>query len=149
MRTSVEKFWVIRNSDGQRGWLVDASDPDRPVMPPWPDDKTGVRLDRPDQVLVKSYNQGRKWSQEWKPTATASPISDTAKAKIAFAALRELANALGDYQAGRTEFGKLTDRKRVAFLERGPAGLDDSAADDVRQELYDAIMEVLNRDSAD
>lgn len=132
------KYWVEHVVNGSVGWMVDAEDYERPVMPPFAG-KSVVRLDRPNQVLTKPYHHG-----QWRPRATAHPLSEIAKAKIAHAALRELAFAMGDHVKGRLEFiSIMPEEKRINYAKRGPVALDPAAADDVRQELWEAIFKVL------
>ena len=132
------KFFVSERSTGNKGWLVMKTDVNRCVAPPFDDNKTAVRLDRPGQTIIKEYSP-----HKWAPMQSAHPISEMAKAKIAYAALRELANALGDYDFGRKGIETLKDDKRIAFMEIGPTALDVSAAKDVRHRLWKAIMGVL------
>lgn len=132
------KFFVTDTRTGQRGWLVDVSNPEKLVTPPYDDRRTMVRLDRPGQIILKQYSP-----EKWAPMRAAHPISEMAKAKICYAALRELANAMGDYDTGRRSMDSLHDTKRIGFMQRGPVALDPAAADDIRQELYHAMMKVL------
>ena len=136
------KYWVEHQGNGQAGWLVDAEDFERAVMPPFPG-KMMVRLDRGTQVVTKAYS-GREG--DWHHRASASPISEMAKTKIAYAALRAYALAVGDYKNGRQEFESIMpEEKRIELMRKGPVALDAEAAGDIRQELWDAVMGVLNQ----
>lgn len=132
------KYFVHNVTTGQRGWLVDKDDPDRPVVPPYDDARTMVRLDRPMQLLLKRYS-----AHEWQPLVQSNPLSEMAKAKVAYAALGELAYALGDHARARKSWMDLKDTQRAAFTRGGPAALDPAAADDVRQRIWSNIMELL------
>ena len=137
------KYWVTHNTRGDEGWLVDAEDVDKSVMPPFPG-QTLVRLNRGDGVAVTKPYTGREGN--WTARGTASPMSEMAKAKVAYAALRAHALAVGDYRMGRQEFESIMpEEKRIDLMRRGPAALDEAAAKDIRQELWDAVMKVLNR----
>lgn len=143
MTTAAAKYWVTHNTRGEEGWLVDAEDPEKPVMPPFPG-RTLVRLNRgTGQVITKPYT-GREGN--WIARTTANPMSEMAKTKVAYAALREYALAVGDYRMGRQEFASIMpEEKRIELMRRGPVALDPEAAGDIRQELWDAVMVVLNR----
>jgi hypothetical protein len=137
------KYWVEHQTQGHAGWLVDAEDADKPVMPPFPG-QILVRLDRGQgQVITKPYT-GREGN--WRPRATANPMSEMAKTKVAYAALRAYALGVGDYRMGRQEFESITpEEKRIELMRKGPVALDPEAAGDIRQELWDAVMAVLNQ----
>lgn len=136
------KYWLESTATGERGFLVDASDSEspKPIMPPTVEGmKVMVQLDRPMEVRLKRYTE-----DSWRPLATAHPLSEVAKADIAHAALRRLAFFLGDHKESRKELISLKEGKRIAFVRGGPAALDATAERDVRQELWQAIKDVLD-----
>lgn len=137
------RYWVEHQTQHHAGWLVDAEDVEKPVMPPFPG-KILVRLDRGMGACVTKPYTGREGN--WIPRQTANPMSEMAKTKVAYAALRAHALAVGDYRMGRQEFESIMpEEKRIELMRRGPVALDPEAADDIRQELWDAVMKVLNR----
>jgi hypothetical protein len=116
----VERSWYRSVMDGQRAYLVER------------DGKTYVRLDRPDEEIMRPFV-----AAEWVPDFEKQPFTETQIAQVAFEADRRLCLALGLHDKARKEWPSLSDDMRIAWLRQGPA------APEVRAELYAAIMGAL------
>lgn len=119
-----ERQYYRSTSDGNLGWLVRRDGKDR------------IRLDRPNQEIVKPFEQG-KWieEQEWKP------FSRTQVSHFAWDCDIRLCKMLGLYQEAKREWLSLRDEERIEWMKSGPG------PGNLRAEIYAAIMDVLRKHS--
>lgn len=132
------RYWVESRANGERGWLVDADDPEKPVVPPAPGVKIAVRLDRGAHVQLKSYNGGGAWQAVGSKPA----ISDMAVARICWAAVTAFAENSGDHAYARQGLLEMNDAKRISLIRQGPIGIDKNCNPDY-QELWDGVRGIL------
>lgn len=115
-----DRIYFRSSSNGERGWMVRRDGIDC------------IKLDRPMQDISRPYKEG-EWSREkqhW-------PMTEMDKARVTFAADKELCKAIGLFQGSRVTWLDLTDEKRVEWATNGPE------KPDIRVKLHATIMECL------
>lgn len=117
-----EREYVTQSGTGQLGWLVKRAGVDK------------VRLDRGSQEIVVKYDPNT-----WQHVREHRPFSRAQMAVVAFDADKALLRLLGDHDRSRRDWIGLSDKVRVAYIEDGPSNPP------IRRMLYNAIMEVLER----
>lgn len=115
-----ERTFFRSTANGDRGWLVRR------------EGIYSIKLDRPMQDIIRPY-RAHEWSQE----KQSWPMQKIDKARIAFAADKELCKAIGLLTGTRTTWLDLTDEKRIEWMENGPS------RPDIRIKLHTMIMEAL------
>lgn len=115
-----EKTFYRSTQDGQRGYLVRRGG------------KDVIRLDRPMQEIIHPMNG------TWVADVQIHPLTAHAVAAVAFAADRALCKAMGTVLPQKDgEWLSQKEKDRIKWMEKGPQ------TDDVREDLYDAIMGTL------
>jgi hypothetical protein len=109
---------LVRNGWGELGWLVRR------------DGKSMVRLDRPNQEILKPYV-----ASEWLPEVPMRPLARQQLARVAFEADRELCRGLGAFAHAMRTWQRLSELERKQWTERGP-----KEKSGPRATLYKAIM---------
>lgn len=118
---SDERRWFRSSRDGERGYLVER------------DGEMYVKLDRPNEEILRSYRA----DGEWVPDVERRPLSHGQIAKVCFEADKELCRALGMYQFTKKTWLDLSDKERIAWMEKGPQKTPE------RKALWSAIMMLL------
>ncbi len=115
-----QKTFYRSNQDGQRGYLVKRAGKDM------------IRLDRPMEEILHPVD-GR-----WVADVQVHPLTAHAVAKVAFVADRALCEAMGTRLPAKDgDWLSQKEQARIKWMEEGPG------TDDVREDLYDAIMSTL------
>lgn len=109
---------LVRNGWGELGWLVRR------------DGKSMVKLDRPNQDIVKPYV-----ASEWLPEVPQRPLARQQLARVAFEADRELCRSLGAFAHAMRTWQRLNEHERKEWTEKGP-----KEAAGPRVTLYKSIM---------
>ena len=90
-----------------------------------------IVLDRPNERVIRPYND-----RVWMLDKDFRPLNRSQMAKVAFEADAALCKALNQPRLNDGEWLNLPDKKRIAWLERGPQK-------GVRGALYAHIMQAL------
>jgi hypothetical protein len=93
--------------------------------------KDMIRMDRPNEELI------RPMGQSWLPEKEARKMNRSQVAQVAFEADKRLCLFLGDGERARREWASLSDRERIAWMNRGPK------SPLPRLRLYRSIMTAL------
>lgn len=94
--------------------------------------KLMVRLDRPNQEILKRYSE-----DGWQDEETQRPLAPIHAAKVAFEADRALCAALSMHEHAKKDWSKLSDGERHKWLSQGPVAPLERTA------LYRAVMDIL------
>lgn len=117
-----DRRYYRSSSDGELGWLVE---------------KNGVqyvKLNRPNEELLRPWANGSNWV----PEVEHRPISQAQLALVCFEADKALCRSLGLHDPARKEWLSLSDRERIAWMEKGPK------QNPIRAALWTAIHHVLD-----
>lgn len=114
------RVYVRSMESGDLGWIVRRGGEDK------------VRLDRPNQEIIREMNANWAFQHDHRPVSTAQIVQ-----MIAYEADRGLLRLLGDHSKSRKNWGDLTDKQRVAWIEQGPSNPP------IRRILYRTIMDSM------
>lgn len=116
-----DRKYYRSSQDGEKGYLVDK------------DGQQWVRLNRPNEELLRPWNNGAHWI----PEVEHRPLSPAQLAMVCFEADKALCRALGLHEQTRKEWPSLTDVQRIAWMAVGPT------RHPARATLWKAINHVL------
>ena len=117
---SDEPKWYRSTVDGELGYLVER------------DGKQFMKLNRPNEEVLRNYNEAA-----WTPLVEVRPLSKAALGRVCFEADLALCRALGIHAATQKTWIDLSDKQRIAWMERGPQN------DPARRSLWQAIVMVM------
>jgi hypothetical protein len=116
-----ERSYYRHVMTGDLGWMVRR------------DGKDCIRLDRPNQEIVKPFRE-----QEWIPEHEHRPITRLQLVQIAYEADRKLCFFLGLHADARKEWASMREQDRLRWAQHGPG------AGPGRQLLFTRIMAALD-----
>lgn len=111
-----QRDWYSHTRTGDRGYLVRRDGVDY------------VKLDRPNEEILKRHNG------EWHKDEEHRPMTTAQIAQVAYEADRKLCFFLGKHERARKEWVSLSDKERIAWMREGPK------EPGPREELYVAIF---------
>ena len=117
-----ERTWYSHTMTGDHGWMVRR------------DGRDCIRLDRPDQEIVKVYRDG-----EWKPELEHRPLTKLQLAQVAYEADRKLCFFLGLHDEARREWNAMREQDRLKWAQHGPG------KGPGRMQLFMAVTGTLER----
>lgn len=120
-----KRIWYRSRTTGDRGYIFQDGD------------KTKIRLDRPNDDVTRTFVAG-----EWIEEEEVRNFTPMQLAQVAYAADRQLCSFLGLHTEAKKEWLSLREEPRIQFMKKGPQG---SQSSEIRQDLYQAIMDVLQR----
>jgi len=134
------KYWVQHVKNGSSGWLVMPDDIKTPVSGPVPG--VVVRINGGQlPVQTRPYADGL-----WKAVSSSAKLPVGTKASIAYRCVQEYARFTGDYATSSKDLSSFDDDTRIAIFKEGASAIPGRVGGDkVAQELWDAIMKVLER----
>lgn len=116
-----ERTYYSHVMTGDLGWMVRR------------DGKDCIRLDRPNQEIVKVFREG-----EWTPNLDHRPITKLQLVQVAYEADRKLCFFLGLHGEARREWAAMREQDRLKWAAHGPG------AGPGRKLLFAQIMAALD-----
>lgn len=116
-----DKQWYRSSSDGELGWRVERGG------------HQYIQLNRPNEEILRPWSGGANWV----PEVEHRPINKSQLGKVCFSADQELCRALGLHDPARKEWASLSDKERIAWMEKGPKS-------EIRSALWQAIHHILD-----
>lgn len=114
-----KRIYVRSMESGDLGWIVRRRGVDC------------VRLDRPNQEIVRVFDSN------WVVQHDHRPISHAQIVMLAYEADRALLRLLGDHVKSKKNWGDLTEKQRVAWIDVGPSNPP------IRAILYRTIVDSM------
>lgn len=102
------------------------------------DGKAKLRLNRPGETVLKAMSE--MWVKE---EAARYDIAPMQRAKVTFAADRELCLLLGLPTLARRDWQMLRDQQRIAWMQNGPEPTGDPTKDRVRHQVWKRLSATL------
>jgi hypothetical protein len=119
---STERIKYRSRTTGDRGYVYQDGD------------RTRIRLDRVNEDVTRPFVAG-----EWIEEVEIRNFTPMQMAQVAFVADRQLCTFLGLHTDAKLDWISRKEEARIKFMKSGPPG------DDIRHELFTAIMTVLRR----
>lgn len=121
-----ERTYFRHHYTGDLGWMVRRDGGD------------SIRLDRPNQEIIRPYRSG-----EWLPQKEVRQMTEMQMAQIAFEADRALCRFIGEHERANREWLSVKEEKRIAWMRQGPA------SPLIRRAMWEAVMGALKHHVSD
>lgn len=103
------------------------------------DGKLKLRMNRPGETILKAFSE-ELWVKEEAARYDLAPMQ---RAKVAFAADKELCMLLGLPTLARRDWLKMRDHERIAWMSNGPEPTGDPVKDRARHRVWRQLSQAL------